>query len=70
MLGGWRIIDALHSRTMDHATVALGFDLLMLDGDDLRRQPLVERKAALAKTSCSARAAAFSTSNMLEGARR
>jgi ATP-dependent DNA ligase len=29
--------------------IALGFDLLMRDGDDLRRRPLVERKAALAK---------------------
>ena len=41
--------DALHSRTMDRAAVALGFDLLMFNGDDLRRRPLVERKAALAK---------------------
>ena len=41
--------DALHSRTMDHAAVALGFDLLMFDGDDLRRRPLVERKAALSR---------------------
>ena len=32
--------DALHSRTMDHAAVALGFDLLMFNGDDLRRRPL------------------------------
>ena len=29
--------------------MALGFDLLMLNGDDLRRRPLVERKAALGK---------------------
>jgi bifunctional non-homologous end joining protein LigD len=41
--------DALHSRTMDRAAVACAFDLLMLDGDDLRRKPLVERKAALRK---------------------
>src|SRR5512144_1718081 len=41
--------DALHSRVMDHAAVACAFDLLMLDGDDLRRKPLVERKAALRK---------------------
>jgi bifunctional non-homologous end joining protein LigD len=41
--------DALHSRVMDHAAVACAFDLLMLDGDDLRRQPLSERKAALPK---------------------
>jgi bifunctional non-homologous end joining protein LigD len=41
--------DALHSRVMDHAAVACAFDLLMLDGDDLRRKPLAERKAALRK---------------------
>jgi bifunctional non-homologous end joining protein LigD len=41
--------DALHSRVMDHAAVACAFDLLMLDGDDLRRKPLSERKAALRK---------------------
>ena len=39
--------DALHSRVMDHAAVACAFDLLMLDGDDLRRKPLRERKEAL-----------------------
>ena len=33
----------------DDCAIALGFDLLMRDGDDLRRRPLVERKAALAK---------------------
>ena len=38
-----------HSRVMDHAAVACAFDLLMLDGDDLRRRPLSERKAALRK---------------------
>ena len=41
--------DTLHSRTADHLAVACAFDLLMLDGDDLRRKPLVERKAALRK---------------------
>jgi ATP-dependent DNA ligase len=41
--------DALHSRIMDHAAVACAFDLLMLDGDDLRRRPLSERKVALRK---------------------
>ena len=39
----------LHSRCFDHVAVACAFDLLMLDGDDLRRRPFVERKAALAK---------------------
>jgi hypothetical protein len=36
--------DTLHSRTADHLAVACAFDLLMRDGDDLRRQPLRERK--------------------------
>ena len=31
----------------DNATNALAFDLLMLNGDDLRRKPYMERKAAL-----------------------
>jgi bifunctional non-homologous end joining protein LigD len=34
---------------MDHTAVACAFDLLMLDGDDLRRKPFAERKAALRK---------------------
>ena len=38
--------DALHSRTVDEKAVALAFDLL-LSGNDIRRQPLVERKKAL-----------------------
>jgi ATP-dependent DNA ligase len=41
--------DALHSRTADQVAVACAFDLLALNGDDLRRRPLVERKTALAK---------------------
>jgi bifunctional non-homologous end joining protein LigD len=38
--------DALHSRTVDEKAVALAFDLL-LAGEDIRRQPLLERKDAL-----------------------
>ena len=38
--------DALHNRTSDENAVALAFDLLV-SGDDIRRKPLVERKAAL-----------------------
>ncbi|MGA8591460.1 MAG: DNA ligase, partial [Pseudolabrys sp.] len=41
--------DTLHSRTADHLAVACAFDLLMVNGDDLRRQPLRERKLALGK---------------------
>jgi bifunctional non-homologous end joining protein LigD len=38
--------DALHSRTADEQAVALAFDLLV-SGDDIRRQPLIERKRTL-----------------------
>ena len=41
--------DMLHSRTTDHLAVACAFDLLMHDGDDLRRRPFRERKLALGK---------------------
>jgi hypothetical protein len=39
--------DALHSRIIDRAAVACAFELLMLEGYDLRCKPLVERKDAL-----------------------
>ena len=38
--------EALHSRISDDKAVALAFDLLV-SGDDIRRRPLFERKAAL-----------------------
>jgi bifunctional non-homologous end joining protein LigD len=41
--------ELLHSRTADDVAVACAFDLLMLNSDDLRHRPLLERKAALAK---------------------
>jgi bifunctional non-homologous end joining protein LigD len=41
--------DTLHSRTADHHAVACAFDLLMVNGDDARRQPLRERKLGLGK---------------------
>src|SRR5262249_21647411 len=41
--------DALHSRVDDKSTVALAFDLLALNGEDLRRKPFSERKSALRK---------------------
>jgi bifunctional non-homologous end joining protein LigD len=48
-LDGVANFDALHSRVNDSAANALAFDLLMLNGDDLRRKPYRERKAALRK---------------------
>ena len=41
--------EALHSRHNDARATACAFDLMMLNGDDLRRSPYVERKAALRK---------------------
>jgi bifunctional non-homologous end joining protein LigD len=41
--------DLLHSRLNDRDAIAVAFDLLMLNGDDLRRKPYRERKAALRK---------------------
>jgi len=41
--------DALHSRVNDQNATACAFDLLMLNGEDLRRRRYVERKAALRK---------------------
>jgi bifunctional non-homologous end joining protein LigD len=41
--------DALHSRANDKSAVSLAFDLLSLDGNDLRRKPFSERKAVLRK---------------------
>ena len=41
--------DKLHSRCFDEQAIACGFDLLRHKGDDLRRTPLTERKAALRK---------------------
>lgn len=41
--------DRLHGRCFDHLAVACAFDLLMLNGDDLRRKAFAERKAALRK---------------------
>jgi bifunctional non-homologous end joining protein LigD len=40
--------DRLHSRGHDREIQLLGFDLLELDGTDLRRDPLMHRKATLA----------------------
>jgi bifunctional non-homologous end joining protein LigD len=48
-LDGVPDFDALHRRANDQNASACAFDLLMLNGDDLRRKPYVERKAALRK---------------------
>src|SRR5262245_55552878 len=41
--------EALHSRANDRRATACAFDLLMLNGDDVRKKPFAERKAMLCK---------------------
>ena len=41
--------ERLQARVNDDSAYAYAFDLLMLDGEDMRKLPLLERKAALAK---------------------
>ena len=41
--------ERLMARVYDASAYAYAFDLLALDGNDMRRQPLADRKAALAK---------------------
>jgi bifunctional non-homologous end joining protein LigD len=48
-LDGVADFDALHSRVNDKRASTCAFDLLMVNGDDLRRKSYVERKAALRK---------------------
>jgi ATP-dependent DNA ligase len=46
---GVAVFDRLHSRAHDGEVILYAFDLLELDGADLRPHPLDERKAALAQ---------------------
>jgi ATP-dependent DNA ligase len=46
---GLSIFNALRYRQHDHAAVLCAFDLIELNGDDLRHQPLERRKATLAE---------------------
>src|SRR5215510_14232472 len=41
--------DALHSRVNDQNASACAFDVLVANGEDMRRRPYLERKAALRK---------------------
>jgi ATP-dependent DNA ligase len=41
--------EALHSRANDKLATSCAFDLLMFNGDDVRRKPFSERKAMLKK---------------------
>jgi bifunctional non-homologous end joining protein LigD len=44
---GLSVFDKLHSRAFDHQVFLYAFDLLELDGQDWRREPLEKRKARL-----------------------
>jgi bifunctional non-homologous end joining protein LigD len=46
---GLPVFDLLRYRQHDHAAVLCAFDLIELDGEDLRAAPLEHRKRALAK---------------------
>ena len=45
---GLSVFNALRFRLRDHAAVLCAFDLIELDGEDLRGRPLEDRKAVLA----------------------
>jgi bifunctional non-homologous end joining protein LigD len=53
---GMSNFEALHSRANDAKASACAFDLLMRDGDDLRRKPYSERKTILLKALRRSRA--------------
>ena len=46
---GMPSFEPLHSRKHDKAVPLLAFDLLELDGAELRKQPLIDRKSKLQK---------------------
>jgi ATP-dependent DNA ligase len=46
---GLSVFDLLRYRQQDHAAVLCAFDLIELDGEDLRRSPFEYRKRALAE---------------------
>ena len=56
--------NSLISRSVDADVFAYGFDLLALDGDDLRSQPLEMRKAKLAKLLARSRDGIVLTEHM------
>jgi bifunctional non-homologous end joining protein LigD len=49
---GLSVFDLLRYRHHDHAAVLCAFDLIEVDGFDLRQQPLEHRKDALANMLC------------------
>ena len=47
---GLSVFDELHSGRRDRDAILYAFDLIELNGDDLRREPLEVRKATLIAT--------------------
>ena len=52
---GMPSFDLIHSKQYDREVSLVAFDLLELDGDDVRKRPLLDRKARLAKLIAKAR---------------
>jgi bifunctional non-homologous end joining protein LigD len=48
---GLAVFDLIRGYRHDTAAVLCAFDLLELDGEDLRRMPIEERKGTLARAS-------------------
>jgi bifunctional non-homologous end joining protein LigD len=53
---GLSLFDELHSGRRNHDVILYAFDLIELNGDDLRREPLEVRKATLTSLLTKARA--------------
>ena len=64
---GLDIGNALRSRRRGHEAVLFAFDLIEHDGDDLRDQPLIERKRRLKKLLGRAKRRAIQFVEHLEG---
>jgi ATP-dependent DNA ligase len=63
---GMSNFEALHNSANDARASACAFDLLMRDGEDLRKKPYSERKAMLLKALRRSRAGRQSTPNVVE----
>jgi bifunctional non-homologous end joining protein LigD len=55
MTPAWRIFDQLRRRANGGAVLLFAFDLLELNREDLRREPIEQRKAALAELARNAK---------------
>jgi bifunctional non-homologous end joining protein LigD len=68
---GLSVFELLRYRHHDHAALLCAFDLIELDGNDLRRTPIEERKDFLAKLlNRPHEGIAFNQHYLCDGARR